>query len=230
MKRVRIVLFYIAAVLICSQAEADDRAIIRSILDENGLEETTVESVATFKEDRAIKLNLNNPDVAKDGFKTLPASIGQLDALITLTINDNVIDSLPVEIGNLQSLTELELKNNEIMSLPSTIGQLSALKVLDLRNNELRKLPPEIGQLDQLWMLQLWGNELSFLPEEIGDMESLKELYLRNNRLKSLPASIMKMDLNYLGIYDNKLCELDEDLDAWLKKKDDRYRSWQKCW
>ncbi len=211
-------------------AQSSDKEIIRSLLDINGYENVAVEDVATFKDEKAIKLNLNNPDITQDGFTIIPPTIGQLASLLTLSANDNDIKTLPKEIANLVSLVELELKSNTLFELPPEIGKLKQLKILDLRNNELRKLPSEIAQLENLWKLQLWGNELSDLPEEIGKMKSLKELYLRNNRLKTLPKAIMTMNLSYLGIQDNKLCDLDPELESWLKKRDERYRSWQKCW
>jgi hypothetical protein len=222
------------SLLMCITAvfgQSEDHLAIRAILDANGFTEMTFDQVATFNDEgRAVALNLNNPDVTQKGFFTLTPRIGSLTALRTLTANDNDLRDIPEEVGAMAALETLELQSNRIGALPASIGSLSNLKELDLRHNDMEQLPFEICQLVNLRKLQLWGNKLASLPENIGDMKELKELYLRGNRLETFPKAIMAMNLNYLGVQDNRLCELPADLDAWLKKKDDRYRSFQKCW
>jgi Leucine-rich repeat (LRR) protein len=211
-------------------AQGNDIGVVRAILDMNNFTTTPETDVADFEEGRVVSLNLNNPDVTQAGFTTLPPAIGTLTECVTLTLNDNDVRTLPAEIGMMQSLTTLELKNNAIRALPPEIGKLKKLQTLDLRNNELKELPAEIGGLEQLRILQLWGNELTSLPREITNLSNLRELYLRGNRLESLPAGITAMDLRYVGIQDNRLCETDPQVTAWLKKLDEKYLSWQKCW
>ncbi len=218
------------AAAFAAYSQANDIGIVRAILDVNDFGAVQTDEVAVFEEGRVISLNLNNPDVTKTGFTVLPKSAGTLTECIKLTMNDNDLRELPPEIGNMAALVTLELKNNAIHKLPPEISKLKKLRVLDLRNNELSALPPEIGNLGSLQQLQLWGNELKTLPVEIGNLSSLQEIYLRGNRLESLPVVITKMNLRYVGVQDNRLCKTSPEVTAWLKNKDEKYLSWQKCW
>jgi len=211
-------------------AGPNDAGVVRSILDANNMADVQIDVVAAFSAGRVIRLNLNNQDIGRQGLTVLPPEIGKLSALVDLSIDDNDLVQLPDELGNCRALVKISIRNNSIMSLPSTIGNLSELQEIDMRNNELTTLPMEIGLLGKLWKLQLWGNNIRTLPETFGSLRSLRELYLRGNRLTTFPVSVLKLKLNYIDIQDNRLCKPPGAIDNWLKKFDDKYRSWQKCW
>ena len=107
------------------------------------------------------------------GFITLnqlPASIGNLDGLIQLYIDDNELTNLPDEIGNLNSLVYLVANFNSITALPETIGNLSNLNFLDLGYNQISYIPESIGNLSNLQYLWIFDNQLSSLPDSICNL------------------------------------------------------------
>jgi leucine-rich repeat protein SHOC2 len=214
----------------CAVLAQDDLAVVRSILEAGGFSGKTAEDVTVLEDGRVVELDLNNPDVVREGLSELPASIGSLTACRKITINDNNLVRLPEQIGAMTALEVLEVKNNRLESLPEEIGMLKNLKELDLRNNELVQLPSTIGKLDSLWKLQLWGNELQTVPQQIGELTALREVYLKGNNLGTLPGTMMGLNITYLDHQENQLCGLSKELDAWMKKFDDKYESWQKCW
>ena len=211
-----------------AQVYYDDASAVKSILDANKLN-WDINSIATFKNGRVVSLNLNNPDVGQDGINTLPMSVGRLNALEVLTINDNELSLLPKEIFNCTKLTRLEIQSNSLLSLPPGISKLVNLRVLDLRNNQLDALPREIGRLKSLQKLQVWGNRFVTLPDEIGNLSALRELYLKGNRIKKLPVSITRLKIKYIDVIDNQLCGIKGPVNVWLKKFDEKYASLQKC-
>jgi len=107
------------------------------------------------------------------GFITLnqlPTSIGNLDGLIQLYIDDNELTSLPDEIGNLSNLVYLIANFNSITALPESIGNLSNLNFLDLGYNQISYIPESIGNLSNLQYLWIFDNQLSTLPDSICNL------------------------------------------------------------
>ncbi len=92
---------------------------------------------------------------------TLPAKLGDLDALTYLRItgngnsrlsgngSSNLTGTIPAELGKLSNLTELWLSGNRLTgSIPSKLGDLSKLRTLDLAYNELSgSVPSELGNI-----------------------------------------------------------------------------------
>ena len=144
---------------------------------------------------------------------TLPEDIGDLSALITLSLNNNEFLSLPESIVNLASLEQLFLASNQITSLPDSIGNLINLKEMVISYNRIENLPQSIGSLvslEQLWTQQ---NQLVDLPQSIGNLSQLQRLYLDYNSLQSLPESIGELDnLIFLSLDNNNLLFLPEEL------------------
>jgi len=205
-----------------------DLEVVKAIIKANNLDWSAANRVI-IENGRIVALSLDNYDISKPGLKVLPPRIKELSELLILTLNDNDLTSLPKELLSLRNLVVLEAKNNNIPSLPRGISKLSILEELDLRNNELKVLPKEVASLKNLKKLQLWGNDLQSLPANIGMMKSLKELYLKGNKLIVLPQSIARLNLSYLDIFDNYLCEVGPGVDRWIKKYDRRYKSDQLC-
>jgi Leucine-rich repeat (LRR) protein len=145
---------------------------------------------------------------------SLPASIGDLDALEVLDLSDNAITgSIPVEIGNLTALTTLNLGGNQLTGeLPTEIGNLTALVDLQLWNNFLSgPLPTSIGDLTNLTYLDLAPNQFSGnIPTEIGSLVSLGTLWLNNNLFDgAVPTSLANLTLlTELYLQGNSLTDL----------------------
>lgn len=207
-----------------------DVTTVRIILDKSGFDSLRVEDVAVFnRNDRVVKLNLTNPDIARDGIMKLPSEIGELTELKEFICTGNSIIEIPSTIGNCTELEVLNLASNRIVAVPPEIGELKKLIKLDLRHNAIALLPPEIGKCESLEYLWLWGNNLIELDPAIVRLRKLKELYLNDNRLTSLPIGVMSMRLNYIDFMGNRLCDVSMVLHVWLKRIDGQYQSTQRC-
>jgi Leucine-rich repeat (LRR) protein len=227
-----LLLTVIALTAVPAAAQHDDRAIVRSILEKNGLKDMTVDNVAEFSRDgRVIVLNLNKRGIDGVGITAFPMEIFRLTALKGLFLKGNALREIPHDIGTLSELIELNLADNiELGSIPSGIGNLRNLKILDIRYCGLTDLPPEIGNLKRLESLQMWGNAFIELPNCVTELSSLKELYLKNNKLTKIPYDMIKMDnLKYIDVQLNYLCNLLPEVDAWLVSRDRRYKDHQYC-
>ncbi|MFC1483702.1 fibronectin type III domain-containing protein [Candidatus Neomarinimicrobiota bacterium] len=128
----------------------------------------------------------------------IPAEIGNLTALQTLDFyNSQLTCPLPPEIGNLTNLTVLNLQHNHLTgSIPAEIGNMASLQHLIIDNSDLTgSIPPEIGNLSNLTHLGLYGNELTgTIPPEIGNLTNLETLYLGVNQLTgTVPAEVANM-------------------------------------
>ena len=84
---------------------------------------------------RLVSLDLNYnenvimPTYCKFKLDTLPANIGELDALKTLNLKNNKIGALPEEISGLDNLEKLILESNRLKSFPESIGTLKNLEI-----------------------------------------------------------------------------------------------------
>jgi Leucine-rich repeat (LRR) protein len=214
------------------RAQHDDKAVVRAILDKNGLKDMDVNDVVELsREGRVILLNLNKRGIAGVGLTTFPPEILRLTALKGLFLKGNALNEIPGDISGLSELIELNLADNIALgSLPPGIGGLKNLKKLDIRYCGLTDLPPEIGNLKKLEYLQMWGNGFIELPYSITELTSLKELYLKNNKLTKIPYDMIKMDnLKYIDVQLNYLCNLLPEVEAWLVNRDRRYKDHQYC-
>ncbi|XP_037415273.1 receptor-like protein 12 [Triticum dicoccoides] len=145
-------------------------------------------------------------------FGTIPAGIGNLTSLFTLTIMENpyLRGRIPCSIGQLKQLSYLQLEALGLDStLPEEIGNLTSLMVLSINLVTLAgSIPPTIGMLMKLQMLSLTGNNLTgSIPMEIGNMTGLQNIYLHENYLGGqLPGTISHLvKLHYLDLSENQL-------------------------
>lgn len=229
MHRISLLVICMITSLCLADDYLEDVSVIRAILDSNGITGVSIESITKSENGRIISLDLSSKDISKSFVDKIPPVIGKLAHLRKLSLSHNSLMSIPAEIGNLTNLKELDLGSNELSSLPATFSSLKNLEKLDVRNNSLYDFPKEVLSMKKLWYLHLQNNKFKSLPEGISSLTGLKELYLKGNRLESLPKSIMKLKLSYCELIENKLCNLSPDLDAWMKKKDKRYKEWQMC-
>jgi len=145
-----------------SQNYTLDSLAVRTILDTNGLNSTTVSSVTDSSEGRITALRLG-----LKGLTCLPGEIQFLDHLITLSLEVNAIDSLPPHIGGLTKLEELVIYTNNLTTLPFEFGNLTNLKKLWISSNKLTTFPASIGRCRAITSLKAFRNNLSSLPDSI---------------------------------------------------------------
>ncbi len=59
------------------------------------------------------------------------------------------ITEIDSSIGKLEKIEMLMLNNNKLSSLPKEIGQLKTMLILNIQNNNITQLPKEITLLDE---------------------------------------------------------------------------------
>ncbi|MEQ9426339.1 MAG: FG-GAP-like repeat-containing protein [Cyclobacteriaceae bacterium] len=162
-----------------------------------------------------VRLNDDNDlDNESDGnglIGTIPITIGDLNALVTLDLSGGfgLSGTIPTEIGNLSGLTKLTIFNQSLSgNIPSEIGNLTALQTLDFRVNQLSgSIPSEIGNLTSLSFLLLGRNQLTgSIPTEIQNLTSLGWFSVGNNQLSGIiPTGIGNLTgLFNLGLSNNQ--------------------------
>ena len=132
----------------------------------------------------------------------LPASIGDLEFLETLSLEDTeLVGAIPPELGRLRNLKSLilvgnfteipdelwQLENLETMELQTAstdpldfIGELTNLQSLEVSGAQTGEFPAEVGNLKQLTSLTIGTtaclSQFTSLPQEIGQLTNLKDL------------------------------------------------------
>ncbi|XP_050231630.1 probable LRR receptor-like serine/threonine-protein kinase At1g56140 [Mercurialis annua] len=128
----------------------------------------------------------------------LPAFIGNLTALRTLSVAHNVLSGpIPKEIGNLKDLTLLSLGvNNFSGSLPPEIGNLVKLEQLYINSCGLDgEIPPTFANLTRLRILWAFDNPFTGkIPDFIGTWTGLTTLRLQGNSFEGpIPSSFSNL-------------------------------------
>ena len=100
---------------------------------------------------------------------TLPASIGTLSKLKTLTCSRNQISgSIPAEFANLKELTIFQIHTNRLSgTLPANVfGQLTKLNSLELKLNNLTGAIPQDMKDNPKW--GSWNGAVNICPQNPG--------------------------------------------------------------
>lgn len=153
---------------------------------------------------------------------TIPASIGNLSSLKTLSIRQdtahfgegNLTGSIPDEIGNLSKLQQFYISNQKLSGkLPETINNLTGLVEIDLSGNQLSGAVPSFN-LPNIIYLRLNDNAFSEISAENGNCPSLTYIELQNNQISGeLPSVYGNFSaLKSLNLYDNQISSLPEEL------------------
>jgi hypothetical protein len=121
---------------------ACDSAVVRTILDSNGLQEVSVDSVSEAEGGRITELSFEG----YASFTSLLPAIACLTALTELEISGCPLTGLPDEIGRMAQIHELTLTSLGLTSLPQSIVNLVNLSEADLSGNKLCGLSEEQKQ------------------------------------------------------------------------------------
>ena len=126
------------------------------------------------------------------------------------------IKNIPDSIGDLDSLRHLALENNQITTIPNTIGNLKRLIYFTIDHNNITYIPPLIKNLNNLEKFNISYNDLGTytnhpgtIEENIGELTKLNELNLSNNELIILPVGMCSLlEISGITIYidHNSLC------------------------
>jgi len=144
--------------------------------------------------------------------------VGNLVSRITeIRYDDKAITKIPNSIGDLDSLRWLELQNNQITVIPGYIGNLKKLQDFIISQNNITVLPPQIGDLVNLEVLKIDFNNLNDITSNISSLQLLHTLWLSDNQLTTLPigtcdetchgmCDILGNSNIYINIDNNLLC------------------------
>ena len=160
-------------------------------------------------------------NLGRNPLKELPASLGQLQSLKELWLEDcglqgdfptcvlelaphlkllrasnNLWTELPSTISKMQSLEVLCLDRNQFQTLPRELGQLKNLHSLLVRHNQLQRLPEGVPSATMpLQLLHVSSNQLTQLPDSLVECTTLTHIYANSNQLTTLPAGIETLGL-----------------------------------
>ncbi len=126
-------------------------------------------------------------------------------------------------------VVELRLRGMGIRTLPESIDKLIHLRVLDVGDNDLREFPRGIERLHRLVELVADSNALWTIPGSIGTLDSLRRLDLSFNQLQSVQETITYLDLTYLDLSGNMLCNIGEFTEQWISAHDPDWKVDQNC-
>ena len=149
-----------------------------------------------------------------------------VNRITEIRYRDYGIKTIPQSIGNLDSLRYLALENNQIDTIPNTIGNLKRLVVFNVDQNNITYIPPLIKNLSNLQTFQIFHNKLGTsdnnpgtLEKNIGQLNKLTKFDLSNNKLVTLPQNMCDilnnpgitifLDNNLLCTENNNSCFLD---------------------
>lgn len=153
----------------------------------------------------------------------ISASIGQLESLTYLGLDDATIDSLPDSIGSLKKLQSLLLGNcQKLPELPYSIGNLESLEVMDLSSTMIARLPRSVKNLKKLKVLKMENTHLREFPRDIKDLEKLEEINL--SQCKHLKGPI-RCDIK--GLSSLKVLRLSSTKTSGLPWSDGRFSDLQ---
>ena len=127
--------------------------------------------------------------------------------------DDKNISTIPHTVGFLDSLNWLELENNIIDTIPGNISQFSNLEIFQVDSNGLKYLPEGLEHLSNLQQLLIQDNLLDTLSFNFSKLTSLREFWVEDNNLTSLPPSLCELitaeSLTEAAFqyYGNKICD-----------------------
>jgi Leucine-rich repeat (LRR) protein len=157
-------------------------------------------------------LNLYDCDISNlDGI----GMFAKTPTLQVLNLGRNPLKELPASLGQLQSLQELWLEDCGLQGdFPNCVLELPHLKLLRASNNQWTELPSTISKMKSLEILCLDRNQFQTLPQELGELKNLHSLLVRHNQLQCLPEGVPSstMPLQLLHISSNQLTQLPDSL------------------
>eukprot|EP00928_Gymnodinium_smaydae_P030995 TRINITY_DN22898_c0_g2_i1.p1 TRINITY_DN22898_c0_g2~~TRINITY_DN22898_c0_g2_i1.p1 ORF type:complete len:815 (+),score=68.62 TRINITY_DN22898_c0_g2_i1:342-2786(+) len=158
----------------------------------------------------------------------LPADVGRMRWIQTLSLISNGLESIPPEVAMLKHLQYLYLNGNFLRTIPTEVGAAQSLREVCLDANQLEDVPrfssPDLtlftapaNKLKEfplitapLQRIELHGNNLSRIrvqyPDAAGRWYGLSSLKIMGNQLTELPSEICNMyDLRILSVSCNRL-------------------------
>ncbi|MEG0948605.1 MAG: leucine-rich repeat domain-containing protein [Bacteroidales bacterium] len=159
------------------------------------------------------KLTLHGLSLDGNKFTSFPEFLANQPYLRDLTIRNEQIDEIPAWIGDLGNLVSLSLTNLNITSIPNVFDRLYRISTLDISHNKaLSTLPATIG-------MESYGNQSSYMrglvaegcgftsiPAEIQN-DKFRTVVLSDNKITAVEAAQLEAmtSLSTLYLSGNKL-------------------------
>lgn len=140
---------------------------------------------------RISELNLSGRNLTG----SVPQEIGQLTALINVSLDNNHLTGGLPNLSSLIMLEKLHLQNNNLTgNVPEWLFKLKNLKELSLDNNHLIGPLPDFSSLTMLELLHLQNNNFSgSVPSWLFKLKNLTELFVQNNNFSGvIPAQLLE--------------------------------------
>ena len=133
----------------------------------------------------------------------------------------------------LDRVSGLELAERGLtrLEIPEDVAALTELRNLWLMDNDIKEIPPEINRLTMVTMIAFDRNPLEHpLPVELAELTQLTSLGLQNLGLSDLaPEMVNLVNLESISLNGNPLCDISEELAAWLDGIDSTWVSKVDC-
>lgn len=119
---------------------------------------------------------LQNLDVSSNQLTGIVRQFSTIDmpALTQLCVSMNRIQALP-DISSWTELVTLTADENSINSFPDSLTDLHKLKTIDFSSNDIRTVPAEVGRMHNLTTLRLSGNPLRDKKFVSAPIDEIKE-------------------------------------------------------
>ena len=140
------------------------------------------------------------------------AFLDQIQALMTLFLQNNRLEKLPWHFPRLRNLETLNISNNKFRKFPSVLTSMENLRYLDVSFNMITELPEHIGKMKTLERFILAGNQVARFPNEFSDLVNLRLLDCRRNHISDLTVVCMLPQLNKLYADHNAVSTVDLSL------------------
>ena len=146
-------------------------------------------------------------DVSSNRLEFVHPELGNLVALESINLSDNMIARLPSHLfDGWQHLESFLCSENNLSEIPEELFNVTTILHMDLSHNSFERIPPAISRLTQLQFLQLSNNKISELPVEMSKLDALEELYLNANLLRGIPRWITNLsNLFLLDVSENQI-------------------------
>ncbi|PSS32776.1 LRR receptor-like serine/threonine-protein kinase [Actinidia chinensis var. chinensis] len=126
----------------------------------------------------------------------LPPELSNIPELRILQLDNNNFNEaeIPASYGNLMALVKLSLRNCSLQGVLPDLSGIQNLRFLDLSQNQLTGSIPSNQLSRHMTTINLSNNQLNgSIPESFSDLPLLQKLLLENNYLTgSVPANVLQ--------------------------------------
>uniref|UniRef100_A0A8C7X0N4 Leucine-rich repeats and calponin homology (CH) domain containing 3 n=1 Tax=Oryzias sinensis TaxID=183150 RepID=A0A8C7X0N4_9TELE len=162
-------------------------------------------------------------DVSCNEIQTLPAQVGQLEALRDLNVRRNHLISLPAELAGLP-LVRLDFSCNKVTSIPVCYRRLTQLQAIVLDNNPLQTPPAQICIKGKVHIFKYLNLEASKTTPEPAEYERRPLTTCLDEPYPGCPYGALDSGFNSVDSGDKRWLGNEPAEEAWETSRDPRHR------